>query len=190
VLLTLAPLPFTGFGGHPAVAAAERVGEFVGVAETTDAPLAPGAGTVIEGQPATVIDASATLGILLSAPDAALGMPLTSSRVFPTGLTGEGSGLFVAHYSNNVATLSMYQEAAGGANFAVPAGQPVIILTDGTEATYFDGTWVSDGESLTWQDTGTQSIVIERNAVRTTIRYGGPRLDPGELADVAAAVAP
>lgn len=189
-LLMFAPLPFTGFGGHPAVAAAERLGEFVGATEATDAPPAPGAGAVVEGQPATALEASGELGILLSAPEIALGMPLTSSWVFPTGLSSEGNGLFVAHYSNNTATLSMYQEAAGGANFAVPAGEPVIILANGTEATYYEGTWASDGESLVWQDIGTQSIVLERNGVRTTLRYGGPPIEPGVLAEAAAGIAP
>jgi hypothetical protein len=86
--------------------------------------------------------------------------------------------------------LSVYEEIAGGANLAVPTGEAIAVLADGSEATYYEGTWAFDGERFTWQDTGTQSVVVERNGVRTTLRYGGPRVDPEVLADAAGAIAP
>ena len=182
--VVLGPIPFTGLSGSPAVEAAQFLGKHFGVAETDQSPPTPGEGVSAVGQDMTAAEATVQLGLPLIAPGDFMGLALYSQKIFP-------GGPFVATYSSadGASAISLYQEAASGDDLAVPAGSAVDTLVSGSPATYYEGSWsqAEDG-SLTWQPSGTQTLVFERDGVRFTVRYTGPRIEPADFAMAAGAI--
>jgi hypothetical protein len=119
-----------------------------------------------------------------------LGLDLNSQRYFAQGITGSESGSFVASYASadGSSTLALYEEAAGGSDFAAPDGTVRDVTVAGSTASYFEGGWTqSEHGALTWQTTGIQTLVFEQEGVRFTMTYKGPQIDPGDFAAAATA---
>lgn len=176
------PIPVTGFSGSPAAAAARYAANHLGVTESETAPPAPGTPTAMAGVDMTASEAASIAGLSFIAPAEMMGMPLASQRFF------EGNSSFVATYEGAGASISVYEEAAGGSALSVPEGMASSVLVDGTQATYFEGGWSDEGGSLTWQPAGTQTVVLERNGVRFTVVYAGPAVGGSDLAAAASAI--
>lgn len=189
--VVLGPIPVTGLSGSPAVEAAQYLGEHLGVTETDQSPPTPGEGASAAGQDMTAAEASAQLGLPVTAPGDFMGLPLVSQRFFVQSLTSNGAGLFAASYAitDGMSSIALYEEAADGDGLAVPAGSAVDTLVNGSPATYYEGGWaqVEDG-SLAWQPSGAQSLVFERDGVRFTVRYTGPRVEPNDFAMAAGVI--
>jgi hypothetical protein len=187
----LGPIPFTGLSESPAAEAARFLGKHLGVTETDTLPPAPGEGTSAVGQITTAAEAGVQLGLALTAPSEVMSLPLAAQKFFPQGIAGSGSGSFVVTYvsGDGASSIVLYQEGAGGDDLAVPAGSATHVLVDGSAATYYEGSWsqAPDG-SLAWQSTGTQTLVFERDGIRFTVRYTGPRVEPADLAAAAGAI--
>lgn len=192
VLVAAALLPIPGLAHSPAVEAARFLGQHLGVVETNESPPAPGASTTVQGEDMTVADAATQLSLPLSAPEQLMSLALKSQRFFATGVTSSGAGSFVATYASadGNSALAVYEEAAGGSDFAVPAGGAVDVTVGGAPATYFEGGWSSDNGGLTWQPDGSQTLIFERDGVRFVMQYTGPRIDPSGLAAAAETLAP
>ena len=188
--VVLGPIPFTGLPGSPAAEAARYLGQHLGVTETAATPPAPGDATTFAGQDTTAAEAGALLGLPLVAPAHMLGLDLNSQRYFAQGITGSESGSFVASYASadGSSTLALYEEAAGGSDFAAPDGTVRDVTVAGSTASYFEGGWTqSEHGALTWQTTGIQTLVFEQEGVRFTMTYKGPQIDPGDFAAAATA---
>lgn len=187
----LGPIPFTGLSDSPAAEAARFAGKHLGVTETNMSPPTPGEGTSTVGQITTAAEAGVQLGLALTAPFDVMGLPLVAQRFFPQGIAGSGSGSFVATYvsGDGASSIVLYQEGAGGDDLAVPTGSATDALVDGSVATYYEGNWsqAPDG-SLTWQPSGTQTLVFDRDGIRFTMRYTGPRVEPADFATAAGAI--
>ena len=55
-------------------------------------------------------------------------------------------------------------------------------LSDGTPATYVDGSWRPSGGNIVWGEGGAQTMVFDRDGLRTIIFHNdGPRMDPSYL---------
>lgn len=194
VIAGLGPLPATGFAHHPAVEAAEYVGERIGVVESASAPPAPGPGNTLVPQDISAEAASAWLGVPVVAPGTVSGMGRVSMLLYPAGVTGTRSGVFVAIYesADGSASLAVYQEAAMtalGDDLSVPEGTTVATEVAGHAATYFEGSWVSGGGELTWDPAGTQTVVFTSASVRTVVQYTGPAIAQEDVVSAAGAFA-
>jgi hypothetical protein len=188
ILLIIASLgPVPGLANPPAVEAARYIGQHLGVIETDAPPPTPGPATIVLPEDVTPQQASDHLGLPVVAPDTLLGSAQSSSRFFSAGLTSDGSGVFVITYeaSDGSSGVSLYQEAAGDASLAVPSGMAVDTSAGGTQATYFEGGWTQSGGALTWLDSGTQTLLFERDGLRTMIQYTGPQIHMDTLAAAA-----
>ena len=65
-----------------------------------------------------------------------------------------------------------------------------ITLSDGTRATYVEGSWSASADQVVWGADGTQTLVFDRDGLRTIVRYdNGPRMEPSELATIAEGMA-
>lgn len=193
VVAALGPLPATGFAGHPLARAARSVGELVGVRETQTPPKIGGTPLITDGIETTAAEAAERLGVPVVMPaDSPAGFALTSSRFFETPLTADAGGTFALTYAAaDGSALVIYQERASGAGFAVEGGSATdVALEDGTAATYVEGMWqpAADG-ALTWSEGSAQTLVFERDGVRTTIQYTGPEADAPSLFAIADSMA-
>jgi hypothetical protein len=193
VVAALGPLPVTGFAGHPVARAARSVGEFIGVSETQTPPEIGGVPVISEGTDMTAAEASQRLGVRVVVPAASPdGFALTSSQFFETPLTADAGGTFALTYAAaDGSALVIYQEQASGADFGVEGGSATnVALGDGTAATYVEGVWQPAAEGgLAWSEGGAQTLVFERNGVRTTIQYTGPEAEAPSLFAVADSMA-
>lgn len=189
VVAAVGPIPATGFANHPAVRLAGYVGNHVGVTETGSPPRASTASEVIQGTPSSPEDASRLLGIAVSQPTfIPPGFTLTASTYYPAGISGD-SGSFLLTYSSASATIMVFQEAAGGDDLAAAAGATQdTALADGTPATYVQGSWLPGSAGFTWTSGGAQSLIFERNGVRTIVQYTGPSLEPAALIEIASSM--
>jgi hypothetical protein len=156
------------------------------VIEGTSPPAETGAPVVIEGVPVSTAEASRLLGVDVSQPDAAsLGLELTSSIYYPTGLTSAG-GVFLLSYSSDDGTLLVFQEAASGAGLASGAESAQdVTLPDGTAATFFEGGWVPGDAGFTWTAGSARTLVFDGDGVRTIIQYSGTGAGLSELVEIA-----
>jgi hypothetical protein len=187
----LGPIPVTGLSGSPAAEAAQFLGEHLGVTETVQLPPAPGEGTSVDGLDMTAADASAQLGLPLTAPSGVMGLPLVSQSFFPQGIANGGSGSFVAGYASadGASFIALREESAGGDDLAVPVGSAIDTQVNGAAVAYYEGSWTStDDGLLTWLPSTTQTLVFEREGVRYTVRYSGPRVEPADFATAAAVI--
>ena len=182
----LGPIPATGLANHPGVQFVEDVAQHVGVIESNGPPAEAGAPVVIEGTPVSTADASRLLGVDVSQPDAAsLGLELTSSIYYPTGLTSAG-GVFLLSYASDDGALLVFQEAASGAGLASGAESARdVTLSDGTAATFFEGGWVPDDAGFTWAAGSARTLVFDRDGARTIIQYSGTGAGLSELVGIA-----
>ncbi len=193
VLAIAAIAPVPGLSEPPGVEAARYAGEHLGVVETDVRPPASTPGAVLTPEVETPKLAAARLGLPVSAPDTFLGLPQTSSLFFAAGLTSSGSGVYVLTYQAADAStgVTIYQEAEGQGSLAVPSGSANNASVNGSPASYFEGSWSNAGGTLTWQESGTQTVVFERDGLRTTVQYTGPEVDmAGMIAAVAMLPAP
>lgn len=176
------PIPVTGLSGSPAAAAARYAANHLGVSETDQAPPAPGDSTTVIGVEMTAADAATTAGLPFAAASELMSLPLSSQRFF------EGTASFVATYSGQGASISVYEEAAGGSELSVPEGVASTLMVNGIPATYYAGSWSETDGALTWQPQGTQTVVFERDGVRFTVAYTGPAINAFDLAAAAASI--
>jgi hypothetical protein len=186
IIAALGPIP--GLSRPAAVEAARYVGRHLGVMETDSLPPASTPSTIVLPEDVTQQQASERLGLPVSAPETVLGLPQTSSRFFAAGLTSDGRGLFVLTYqaADGTSAVTIYQEATGHASLAVPPGEAADTTVNGEPATYYEGAWSEAGGAVTWQKTGTQTLVFEGDGLRTTVQYTGAEID---MAGLTAAVA-
>ncbi len=79
-----------------------------------------------------------------------------------------------------------------GADIAVQQGSASdLTLSDGARATYIEGSWSTSGSQIVWGADGSQTLVFDRDGLRTIIRYlNGPRLEPGEIVAIAEGMTP
>jgi hypothetical protein len=180
--ILLGPIPVTGLSGSPAAAAARFAANHLGVSETEQAPPAPGDSTTVTGVEITAADAATGAGLSFAAAPELMGLTLSSQRYF------ESTASFVATYSSDGASISVFEEAAGGSELSVPEGVASTVMVNGMQATYYEGSWSETDGALTWQPEGTQTVVFERDGVRFTVVYSGPAVDGFDLAEAAAAI--
>lgn len=191
LVAAIGPLPVTGFADHPAVKATRSVGERVGL--VTDAPGPPisAQNISVTGVEVTPEQARALLGLPSVAP-AGLpdGFQPVSSRYYPAAITAREGGVYAAVYSTatGASAFNIYQEAASDTDF-VGRGSPVDTQVLHTPATYFEGGWQSMAGGIAWDMTDSQTLVFQRNGLRTIIYYTGQRIAPRALLDIANAMA-
>ena len=187
-IVAIGPLPATGFANHPAAQAVRFLGSHIGVTETGTPPN-PGEAITVDGTGATAAEASAQLGFDVIEPAAPSGFDLASSEVFTSGITST-SGMYVVSFRGaGERSLTIYQEEATGSALAAATGSATdLLLADDTPATYFDGRWSTTDGSFSWLLGGTQTLVFERDGVRTIIVHSGPA-NAGFLSDFASALA-
>jgi hypothetical protein len=186
VVAALGPMPSTGLAGHPARQALKDAAEFIGVSATRVDPPAPDPAVTAAGVSTTAEEASDRLGLPVAVPDMdALGFKLASMNYFPTGITVPEGGVLVLKYEGiDEAYLTIYQEAAGGLDIA--SGANVVQMDAGdVVGAYFEGSWESSGQALTWGSADSQSLVFDRDNVRTIVQYEGPPVDPSKLTNIA-----
>jgi len=188
IAVTLAPLPATGFADHPVADLVRSIGEHLGVREAAEPPSPPPATAVVQGSEITAAEASERLGAPVAVPPAPpAGFELTSARFFDQALTADEGGTYALTYSRTGGSrVVIYQEQASGEDFAVEGGAATdVALSDGTAGTYVEGMWQPVGGELVWNAGGAQTLVFEREAVRTTIQYTGPDAEAPSLFAVA-----
>jgi hypothetical protein len=188
VLTAVGPLPATGFADHPIGNFLWSVAEYIGFREIDQPPPVAPVDSVTSATEMTAAEASQRLGVPVPLPEAPAGFQLTSSRYFEQPLTAEGGGTFALTYAGSGgSTVVIYQEQASGADFAVDVGSATdVALSDGTPATYVEGMWQpADDGTLTWNPGGAQTLLFERNGVRTTIQYAGADADAPSLFTIA-----
>jgi hypothetical protein len=181
VIVALSPIP--GLSRPAAVEAARYVGNHLGVMETEVSPPASTPGVVVRPENVTPQQAGERLAIPVSAPDTFLSLPQTSSRFFSAGLTSDGGGVFVLTYqdADSSSAVTIYREASGQAALAVPAGEAIDTSVNGLPATYYEGGWSEANGAVTWQNTGYQTLVFDRDGLRTTVQYSGAEIDMAGL---------
>ncbi len=198
VLAALGPLPVTGFADHPVAQLVHFVGEHVGAAETAPPPSLPPATAAVQGTDVTAARASEMLGLPVSEPTfVPAGFQRVASRFFDQALTAAEGGTFLLAYAGTSGTATpailIYQEGAGGNDIAIqPGAAQDFILPDGTPATYIQGSWrpAVAGSGVAWSSEAAQTLVFDRQGVRTIIQYrGDAELDAYQLLTVAASMA-
>jgi len=193
VAAALGPLPATGFAHHPAAEFVRFLGGHVGVSETGSPPTAPPPTEVLQGTDVTASRASELLGLPVAEPAyVPRGFQRVSSRYFPQALTGAAGGTFLLAYQRTAAdgasVILIYQERPGSDIAIKPGSARDMFLPDGTPATYISGSWQPSGPGaeITWGDEGTQTMVFDRQGLRTILIYrGGLAIDQYELINVA-----
>lgn len=180
------PIPATGLADHPAVRVLEFVGEHVGVAESGGPPSGDAPADIVEGTPATVAEAAVLLGVPVSQPTALPpGYTLNASLYYPRGITSS-TGAFLLTYTSAEGTIMMFQEAASGADLAASVGSiDDYTLADGTPASYIQGAWTPGTGGFSWSADNAQTLVFDRDGVRTIIEYVGPPVAVPELLAIA-----
>lgn len=190
VIAAIGPVPATGFAHHPVAEAVRYAGHHLGITETSTAPAPPATDTTVHPVNASAAEAAAALGIAVTAPDSIDRFTLTASQLFSEPITADSGGAFVLTYqgSDPAQSIIVYQEGASGANLTAAGGSAEsIALPDGTPAAYVDGSWQATPDGLSWVFGGTQTLLFERDGVRTILRYSGPPMAPADLAAIAAA---
>lgn len=189
VVAALGPIPATGLAGHPAVSAVEFATEHLGVAEADSVPAVATEGEALTSSEASASEAASLLGAPIVAPEFLPGFTLASAQYFEAPVTAETGGAFVLTYSgsNPDQSLVVIQELASGADLSVAAGFATdVTLADGAPATYVEGAWApAEGGELEWDADSAQTIVFERDGVRTTLRYTGTPLHVSDLVSLA-----
>ena len=191
VVIAAGLIPIVGLSQHPVAEAARFVGSHLGVTETSSTPPNPITSEALVLDPVEVnaAEASALLGVKVAAPEGLAEFELTSSQFFSQPITADIGGTFVLTYRGIDPTQSLviYQELSSGANLTAGSDSATSInLPDGTKGTYIDGAWqVTDAGGLWWDISGTQTLVFERNGVRTIIRYTGPRIETPAIIAIA-----
>jgi hypothetical protein len=194
LVLAVGPLPATGLAHHPFVEAGRAIGSFVGLTETASTPPVTGDPQVVSGSDVSAAEAAAISGLPLH--DLHLppeGFVHVSSRFFSVPFTADHPGLFVQTFEgeDGSAFLTVYQEAAAGADLAAGVGSAAsVILPIGSEGTYFEGNWQVIGGELHWTEGPVQTLVYDHDGVRTIIRYSGPPLSPAVLLDIPGSMTP
>lgn len=180
------PIPATGLANHPAVRVLEFVGEHVGVAESGGPPSGGAPADIIEGTPATAGEAAVLLGVPVSQPTALPpGYTLNASLYYPKGITSS-TGVFLLTYTSDKGTIMVFQEAASGTELAASVGSiDDYVLADGTRASYILGTWTPGTDGFSWSADNAQTLVFDRDGVRTIIEYIGLPIAIPELLEVA-----
>ena len=80
----------------------------------------------------------------------------------------------------------VFQEAASGAGLAASVGSiDDYVLAGGTPASYIQGTWTPDTGGFSWSADNAQTLVFDRDGVRTIIEYIGPSVAVPELLAIA-----
>ena len=203
LLAALGPIPATGLANHPVLQLVPFRGEHAAVTETTSPPPAPPvippATEVVEGLNVTTEEAGKLLGLPARQPTLMPpGFRPVSSQFFPPPLTADEGGTFLLIYSEaaggetaNPPTILIYQEQASGDDIAVQQGSALdFTLADGTAATYIEGSWRPSGNRIVWREDDAQSLVFDRDGLRTIIHYiDGPRIHPSYLLAVAEGMA-
>jgi hypothetical protein len=183
----LGPLPATGLAEHPVMEMARFAGERLGVLTTSAPPPTPGAAEAEPGRETSVSAASADMDLPLMSPSRLpVGFTPESARYFDTPITARDGGVFVMTYASSQpgATLTVYQEAAGGADLAVTAGiAQDVTLAGGVAATRIEGSWKMGKDGLAWTADGSRSLLFEADGVRTVLVGWG--IKPQDLLDVA-----
>lgn len=191
VIVAVSLIPIVGFSQHPVAEAARFVGSHLGVTETDSEPPEPVASDTVVVAPVKVnaAEATALLGVNVAEPRGMTGFELTSSQFFSEPMTADAGGTFVLTYrgSDPAQSLVIYQELASGANLTAESDSATsLTLPDGTQGTYIDGTWrVTSASGLSWDIGGTETLILERDGVRTMIRYTGPRIGAPALMAIA-----
>jgi hypothetical protein len=192
IAVALAPLPATGFAEHPVADLVRSVGEHLGVREAGEPPPPSPATAVVQSSEITAAEASERLGAPVAVPPAPpAGFELTSARFFDQALTADEGGTYALTYSRTGgSSVVIYQEQASGDDFAVEGGAATdVALSDGTAGTYVEGMWQPVDGKLAWNAGGAQTLVFEREGVRTTIQYTGPETEAPSLFAVADSLA-
>ncbi len=186
VVAALGPLPATGLAHHPAAEFARFLAEHTGVRESEPPPVAPADPDVVQGADVNTQEAAQLLGLPLREPSPVpAAFQLTSARFFPRAISADQGGFFLLTYASADAKLLVFQESAHGSDIAVEPGAATdIALSGGVPATYVRGSWQPNGGQFAWAADGTQSIVFDRDGVRTVIQYDGPTADPGLLTSI------
>lgn len=189
VIAALGPVPVTGFASHPAVRLAQYIDAHIGAQETSSPPPDSPVTEVVQGTTVSPQEAGRLLGLPVSQPTVLPeGFSLGSSIYYPTGI-GSSSGAFVLTYQSAEATLVIIQEAAAGDDIAAADGfVQDLALADGTPASYVEGTWLPGDGGFTWSPGGAQTLVFERQGLRTVIQYTGPALPVSTLLEIAASM--
>lgn len=188
---TVGPIPATGLANHPAVRAFEFTGEHLGIVEGSGPPSGDTPAGIIEGTPATAAEAEALLGMPVAQPTTLPpGYTLSASLYYPGGITS-ATGVFLLTYTSSERSILVFQEAASGPSLAAAVGSVEdYLLADGTRASYVRGTWTPDAGEFSWSAGDTQSLVFEREGVRTIIEQIGPPVAVSELLAIAGSMAP
>ena len=187
VIVAVALVPAVGLSQHPVAEAARFVGSHLGVTETDSTPPDPVAGDTIVVTPIEVdtAEASALLGVSVAQPEGLKGFELTSSQFFSQPIAADTGGTFALTYQGHDPgqSLVIYQELASNTTLTASSDSATsMTFQDGTQGTYIDGAWqVTSASGLSWDMSDTQTLVFERNGVRTIIRYTGPRIEAPDL---------
>lgn len=195
----LIPLPVSGLEGHPAARFAHFLGEQVGITETSSPPALPPPTQVVEGVEIAADEASLLMGITIRQPtELPPGFTLVAARHFSVGITADTGGVYMLAYQGPEAgggepdLILIYQERATGNTIAVQEGSTTaFLLPDGTIATYVEGTWQPAGGQAVWGDDGAQTLLFDRDGVRTIIHHlGAQPLPTPELLAIAQSMLP
>lgn len=191
LLAAIGPIPATGLAGHPLAPIVRLAADHVGVFETGSPGPVPPPTEIVQGTDVTASEAQSLLGLPVHQPTVLpAGFRQVSSKFFPQPLTAKEGGMFVLAYgadANGAASewpaILIYQEHAGGDAIAVQQGSALnLTLSDGSPATYVDGSWRPSGGKIVWGEGGAQTMVFDRDGLRTVIFHtDGPRMDPSYL---------
>ncbi len=200
VLAALGPLPATGFADHPVAQFVRFAGRHLGVTETSSPPTVPPVTVIVEASSVSAAQASQLLGLPVRQPTfLPSGFQAVSAKYFPQPLTANDGGVFLLAYAAappaataSPPTILIYQERSSRTDLAVQRGSATdLTLSDGTRATYVEGAWSPSGSQAVWGADGSQTLVFDKDGLRTIIGYvNGPRLEPGDLVTIAEEMAP
>ncbi len=190
IVAALGPIPETGLAGHPLVQFAQSIGQHIGVTEGNTPPATTGEPVVITGEPATAVEASQLLGVNVTEPATVPpGFNRTASLYYPVGLS-DRAGVYFLTYNSPDGVLMVFQEATSSAadlSAASGAAQDVV-LSDGTPATRLSGAWTPSDYGFRWASDGAQTLVFDRNGVRTVIEFIGSDAAAPDLTAMAGAL--
>jgi hypothetical protein len=176
----LGPLPATGFAQHPAADFVRQVSAFVGASESAAPAEVPSVTDVIDSTTVSAGQASQMVGVPVHEPAwVPAGYGNASMEYFPHGITANEGGVYVITFEDTNAaadpdTIIIYQERSSAATIAVETGfAQNVWLTEGTPATYVQGTWHSDDETLSWGEQGAQTLLFDLGGTRTIVQATG-----------------
>jgi hypothetical protein len=122
------------------------------------------------------------------------GFRQVSATYYPQPLTAGEGGVFLLAYAGDAGlerasppTILIYQERASGDDIAVLQGYALErTLSDGTPATYVQGSWRTSGSQIVWGEDGALSLVFDRAGLRTIIHViDGAVMGAGDLQAIA-----